>query len=64
MLEYQRYYVKYVLQADFDLLLNRFVRVLVEHKKRRNFLFALGLDHFNVGHARYVVEKLDEHLSR
>ncbi|VDN03242.1 unnamed protein product [Thelazia callipaeda] len=37
---------------DFDLLLNRIIRVLVEHKLRRSFVFALGLDNFNLNHAR------------
>uniref|UniRef100_A0A8R1Y320 isoleucine--tRNA ligase n=1 Tax=Onchocerca volvulus TaxID=6282 RepID=A0A8R1Y320_ONCVO len=37
--------------GDFDLLLNRFVKILVEHHKRCNLLFSLGLDHFNIDHS-------------
>ncbi|CAG9539192.1 unnamed protein product [Cercopithifilaria johnstoni] len=42
--------------GDFDLLLNRFVKILVEHNKRCNFLFSLGLDHFDIDHARCIIQ--------
>ncbi|EJD76378.1 isoleucyl-tRNA synthetase [Loa loa] len=40
--------------GDFDLLVNRFVRILVEHNNRCDFLFSLGLDHFDIDHARCI----------
>uniref|UniRef100_A0AAF5Q0T3 isoleucine--tRNA ligase n=1 Tax=Wuchereria bancrofti TaxID=6293 RepID=A0AAF5Q0T3_WUCBA len=43
--------------GDFDLLLNRFVKTLVEHNKRCDFLFSLGLDHFDIDHFRRFCSK-------